>query len=204
MKHSKSSAKKKQTENASAASSPKRRSSKSRPPVMGLDLSLTATGLVVWDGRKIKRKRRYKTEPLAPSDGLKLRPRGQLAPDRFRGDDEERIDWLRKKVRATVKKFGICFVVIEGHAFNAKGRGKTVLSELAGVIKNELHRLEVAFVIVTPPALKKSFTGNGKASKVDMVMTAKEYDRSISDSDTADALAAAVFGDKNYENLVDE
>lgn len=188
-------------------SSSRRRSPRSSPspqPVLGLDLSLTGTGLVAWDGQQVTRHRRYKTEPVAPSDGLRPRPQGQLAPDRFRGSEEERIEWLRRKVRANVRKFQPKLVVIEGHAFAAKGRGKTVLSELAGVIKNQLHRMEIPFVIVAPTSLKKYATGDGKASKVEMVYAAVRLCRDIADSDQADALHAARFGFENYDNLTEE
>lgn len=202
MKRSKSSAKSKRS--AASGGGSRSRGLSAPGPVLGLDLSLTATGLVVVrpDG-KILRRRRYKTEPLKDGDGLKLRPRGQLAPDRFVGDDEERIEWHRKNVRRAIRKFGICFCVIEGHAFAARGRGKTVLSELAGVIKNELHRSDVAFVIKTPQQLKAHVTGDGKASKQEVIAAAKKVDRRISDSDTADAWAAAKLGADLYGKLVD-
>lgn len=208
MKHSKSSGRSKKRSAASAGDSRSRRSSRYQAPgpVLGLDLSLTGTGLVVLrpDG-KILRRRRYKTEPLKDGDGLKPRPRGQLAPDRFVGTDEERIEWHRQRVTRAVKKFGICFCVIEGYAFKAKGRGKTGLSEQAGVIKNALHRMDVAFVIIQPGTLKKHVTGHGDASKQDVIDWAKKNkDRRISDSDTADACAAAQYGVDLYEKLVDE
>lgn len=182
------------------------KSSQSDPPgpVMGLDLSMTGTGLVVLRGHKVLRKRRYVTAPVAPSEGLKARPRGQQAHDRFIGDEDERIAWIKKKVLASAKKYEVCFVVIEGHAFQAKGRGKTVLSELAGVIKNALYERDIAFVVKTPQQIKKHVTGDGRADKIDVIYAAKHAGVDISDSDRADAWAAARLGWDCFDELVEE
>lgn len=218
MKHSKSSEITKSSSGASGRKSGARgkkksgrkrddssRSPRSCPsPVMGLDLSLTGTGLVVWDGKKVLRKRRYKTRPVPPGDGLRPRPQGQVAPDQFVGDDEERIEWLKRKVILAVKQFGICFVVIEDHAFGAKGRGKTQLAELQGVVKNALMRHEVAYVKKAPTSIKKFATGDGRAQKIDLIYAAKQHDRSISDSDTADAFWCAKLAWDEYDSLTEE
>lgn len=209
MTRSKSSGSTKQRSSASVrkkrsgrSSSRSRRSCPS--PVLGLDLSLTATGLVVWDGEKILRKRRYKTAPMPQSDGLRVPPHGQRAQDRFLGEDEERINWLKKKILLAVRKYGICFCVIEGHAFGAQGRGKTVLAELAGVVKDALYEEQVAYVTRTPQQIKKHVTGNGKAEKIDVIYAAKAAGQDISDSDTADAWAAAKLGWDEYDSLTSE
>lgn len=181
----------------------KQRSSPSVPgPTMGLDLSLTATGLVVWDGSKVLRHRRFKTEPAARSDGLKPRPRGQLAPDRYAGTEEERIEWLRRKVKANVRKFGPCLVAIESKNFVPKGSAKKV-DELQGVIKNLLHRMEIPFVPVAPTTLKKKATGDGRADKMTMIVAAKKFCREISDDDRADALHLARLAWMEYDDLVE-
>lgn len=137
------------------------------------------------------------------SDGLKPRPSGQLAPDRFLGEDDERIAWIKRKVLLAIHKFDIAFCVIEGHAFAAKGRGKTQLAELQGVIKDALLDAEVAYVIKTPQQIKKHATGNTKAEKIDLIYAAKEIDRSISDSDTADAFWCAKLGYDCYDELTE-
>lgn len=199
---SKSVSKPKQRSKGSKSRSPK--SSRLTQPVIGLDLSLTATGLVVWDGESILRRRRYKTYPYSPADGLKMAPSGQVAPDRFKGDEDERIEWLRRKVKANVRKFQPNLCVIEGHAFGAQGRAKTVLSELAGVIKNQLLRTDVLYVVLAPTSLKKYATGNGKASKFEMIVEAKKFDRTLGTDDEADALHLARWGAENYHELVDD
>lgn len=165
---------------------------------------MTGFGLCVLDpgGKKILRIRRYKTEPVPKFEGLKVPKMGQLASDRFRGSDEERIDWLARKCVQAVKKYDVCFAVIEDHAFGAQGRGKTVLAELQGVIKHYLLKNEVAFVTKAPTSIKKHITGNGRAEKIDIIYAAKAAGHDISDSDRADAWACAMFGRDNYKDLV--
>lgn len=165
---------------------------------------MTATGLVVWDGETILRRRRYKTYPVNPAVGLKEAPQGQLAPDRFKGDEDERIEWLRKKVKANIRKFQPSIIVIEGHSFGSQGRAKTVLSELAGVIKNQILRLDMIYVVVAPTSLKKYATGNGKASKVEMIHAAKQFDRTLGTDDEADALHLARLGFEKFDELIDK
>jgi Holliday junction resolvasome RuvABC endonuclease subunit len=194
---------KRERERSGSSRSP--RSSRRAPgPVLGLDLSMTGCGVVVLSPTgKVLRKRKYKTYPVPPSEGLKLRPRGQRAQDRFVGDDEERIAWLKRKILLALDKYEVCFVVIEAHAFAAKGRGKTILSELHGVIKNALHDREIAFITQSPQAIKKHVTGNGNAQKMDVIVAAKEFDRDISNSDTADAWACAKLGVDRYYFLTE-
>lgn len=208
----KSSAKKKRKQNDSGTKQERQRgkggSNRSRKSsrstvVMGLDLSLTATGLVVWDGERVLRRRRYKTTPARPADGLKARPNGQHASDLFSGDNEERIEWLRRKVALACDKFAPTLVVIESRNFIAKGAANAV-DELQGVIKNYLHRNEILFVLVAPPTLKLEATGNGRASKLEMIAEAKQYDRSINTDDEADAMHLAALGFRKFAEWVDE
>lgn len=204
----------KQKRPRSASSNRKQRSSPSRR-TMGLDLSLTGTGLVVVNGNKLLRVRRYRTEPV-PKGRVGAGGRSGLRPSgMFRGDDEERIDWLARKIVYNVKKYRPELCVIEGHSFASKGRGVSILHELHGVVKNRLFRLQQPFAIVSPQAVKKHATGSGNASKAEMIGFAKNHLCSvmgktreqasiISDSDRADALWLAVMGEDAYDDFVEE
>lgn len=108
-----------------------------------------------------------------------------------------------------VRKYRPELVVIEGHAFNSHGGSSNALHELHGVVKQTLWKNESAFVLCPPPKLKKEATGNGRASKEEMIEAAYEWWpalRNISGKtdDLADALHLARWGAKNYENLVEE
>lgn len=156
--------------------------------VMGLDLSLTGLGLVVATRNKIIRKRLFKTEGLGPKfkDGQR---RGRLPSGKFRGSDEERIEFLRKQVAANLRKFSPELVVVEGYSFGSKGRGLSIIHELGGVVKGHMHRKGVRFEVVAPPTNKKAFTGSGTAKKEHMISVAQDYDPTITDDNIADALA---------------
>lgn len=63
--------------------------------------------------------------------------------------------------------------------------------------------METPFIILAPTSLKKKATGDGKASKVEMVVAASRICREIGDSDQADALHCAVVGWNEYDDLVE-
>lgn len=168
---------------------------------IGLDLSLTGTGLVVWNGRKVLRARLLRTEPHPPTSKQQesgLRPNGK-----YRGLDEERIDWVTKKIVASIRKFQPRLVAIEGYSFGSNQPGGAVRHELAGVLKNRLLRLETPYVIYPPRSLKKWFTGSGSASKEEMVLEASRRGFTTKDDNLADAYALARYAFEEYEFLVD-
>lgn len=172
--------------------------------VLGLDLSVTGAGVAAWNGQRVLLSRLYQTEPLGKKfkEGHK---RGQLTPRRFKGTDEERIEWLRKRIAKCVKKIQPDLVVIEGHSFGSKGRGLSILHELHGVVKNDLHRKGHPFALKSPSTIKLAFAGHGQASKEEMVERAQEFDPRITDDNVADALGCAWFGNvnkKEFQNIL--
>jgi Holliday junction resolvasome RuvABC endonuclease subunit len=171
---------------------------------MGLDPSLTGFGLVVLGPKsRALRLRRYKTEPIPPTDGLKVRDTGQLAPDRYRGELEDRIAWLARKVLVSEAKYKPLAIAIEGYAFVKNSASLSSLHELCGVVKHEIRKTNTLFVVVSPTEVKLHATGNGKASKLDMIYAAKERDPRVNDSDTADAYWVADWLKSNYRKVLD-
>lgn len=182
------------------------RSKKRKPPgpVMGLDLSVRGCGVSVVKGNKVLHLDSIRTGPVASTEGLKIAPRGRLASGAFLGSDEERIAWIIKKIRKIRKKYGVCFVVIEGHAFGAKGRALTILHELHGVVKHHLNADELAFVTISPTEVKKFATGDGRADKQTMIHACNQAGLTeVKDSDRADAYWCGRFGWDNYRDLVE-
>lgn len=185
-----------------ARSASKRR--KPPGPVMGLDLSMGGCGVSVIKGGKVLHLGRLRTAPVGSTEGLKVAKRGLLASGQFLGSDEERITWLMKQIRKTRKKHGVCFVVIEGHAFGAKGRALTILHELHGVVKHYMNKDEIAFVTIPPTEVKKFATGDGRADKQTMIHACNKAGQTdVKDSDRADAYWCGRFGWDNYEDLVE-
>ena len=169
---------------------------------MGLDLSLTATGLVVRAGDRVRRWRLLETEP-ATKEGQSL---GLLPSGKYRGSTEARVEWSASQVRKAWRKFRPDIVVIEEYAFGARGRGLSSLHEHGGVVKNFLYRMQAPFVTVTGSEIKFYATGSGGASKEDMIQQALEYWPGFpnikKNDNVADAFWLAHWGQANYSALV--
>lgn len=136
--------------------------------VMGLDLSLTATGVAYPDG-------------LAGCIRSKKR-------------DAERLVEIRGRIEAGLLDYPTDLVVIEGPAFG-RPNGMHALGQLAGVVYVRLLELEQKHLEVPPSCVKKYATGKGNAKKVEVITSARErlgYDGH--DDNEADALWLRALG----------
>lgn len=135
--------------------------------VIGLDLSLSATGVARADGR------------LAT-----IRPRSEKGYARHWSIAASVLDVVLED-RADV-------AVIEGYGY-ARPHTLAALAELGGVVRTTLHRHRVPFVVIAPSALKRFAVGRGNATKEEMleaasVLTATlDPERQPSSHDEADA-----------------
>lgn len=140
--------------------------------VVGLDLSLTATGMATAAGTEVLR-----------------------AGDR-RGC--ERLAWIRDQVMRRASPPDIPWdampvppadlVVVEGYSYASANQAHQV-GELGGVIRVALHEAGIPFVDVAPAALKKYATGNGGAGKAEVLAAAiRRLGYSGHDDNEADAL----------------
>lgn len=160
---------------------------------MGLDLSLTGTGLVMWDhhNHKVRRSRLLRTAPLSNAKTV----RGLHANGVFFGSDEERIDFIVRPVLSAYRKFSPLGTGVEQYAFSKFSRALSGLHELGGVVKHRLFRKSALVLMPTPNEIKEFATGNGNASKDEMVAAALEVwpwmPRSKEEDNLADALHIA-------------
>jgi len=113
--------------------------------VIGVDQSLCGTGVVVMDGTQIL----YS---------------GVIETDTDYGDVYIRIRFICFEVIQIIKKYGVERMVIEGLAFAANGR----VADLAGVHHGIVLTSSIATLVVEPKTLKKTVTGSGNATKIDM------------------------------------
>lgn len=144
--------------------------------VLGLDLSLTSTGI---------------------SDGYNVAAI-RTGPDS--GSLEARTDLILDGILA----FGDAphLAVIEGAAFGAKGSAVDQLAGLRAVVRFQLYKLGVPFAEVPPTTLKAYTCGYGKGSKQQMVAALEarhQLDLSMhkvthGKYDMADAFALAAMG----------
>lgn len=156
--------------------------------VVGLDLSLTSTG--VSDGQSVHVFRTFAGEQL-----------------------EARLDHLTRQCLRFVLSStqwtdgqpegkSADLVCIEGAAYGAKGDAVDQLAGLRLMVRTRLWRLGVPFAIVSPTGLKAYTTGNGRSSKAQMVaalaerhgLDLKAVKVAHGKYDMADAYALAAMG----------
>lgn len=151
---------------------------------LGLDLSLTATGIVVWDGERVLR---HKLVATAPKDG----------------QDELRIAMIVKEIRRVIRLHVPNLTLIENYGFSKNTGGGSKLMELGGVVKNTLWKLGLPFDVKASTTIKKHATGNGKAKKPEMIAAAKRVWPGCPDNDNiADAFWLANYAYVNYDSIV--
>lgn len=137
------------------------------PHVVGLDLSLTATGIATEAGQSIV---------SCP----KLR--GIERCDRIAGE-------VLQLVSQWVNNLNTGLVVIEGYSFGSRNSHAHALGELGGIVRHELLRMGYRWVDVPPSSLKKYATGKGNAGKEEMLAAAiRRLGYDGHDNNEADAL----------------
>lgn len=153
--------------------------------IIGIDPSLTSTGLCVMDEKG------EILETLAINskfDGAKrlhdikrqLKPRCCYTS----GDSEEKT-----------------FVFIEGYSYGSMN-GREILGELGGMIRLMLYEEEIEFVDIPPTSLKKFTAGKGNADKIAMAIAVlKIWGKDFPTTDQTDAFALAELG-RAYLGLI--
>ncbi len=118
------------------------------PRVIGLDLSLTATGIATWDGR--------------PTSTIRT----------LASDGDQRLRSIMVTVRADawdyINSEPIELAVIEDLPTHAHGAGITGM--VHGAVRVALIERGVPYALIPPATLKKYATGRGNATKPDMRM----------------------------------
>lgn len=164
--------------------------------VMGMDPSLAGFGLVAKHGNKIRYKH-LRTKPL-PNNKT---PTG-IKNGVFLGGTEARINYLVAQTMQLYKRFLPDAIFIEGYSFGSHSRSVTPLAELRGVLYNALWHQNAVWVEVAPPTLKKASTGSGRASKGEMLETAREVWPTCQNDDLADAFLVACYGEEHFDELI--
>lgn len=139
---------------------------KKKYEVVGLDLSLTATGVASNDQHFV----------------IKCGFTGM-----------ERIHYIWEQIEPVLSD-ATKLVVVEGYAFNAH-QGAHFLGELGGIIRYHLWRRGLRWIDIPPPTLKVYATGSGSASKFDVLAEAvRRLKYEASDHNVADAMWLHAFG----------
>lgn len=156
--------------------------------VVGLDLSLTSTGMS--DGQSVH--------------AVKTNPKGLLEA-RMDAILCEALTFIYSPTQWTDdhpegKRAGL--VVIEGAAFGARGNAVDQLAGLRMIVRHRLYRMDIPFAVVPPSTLKMYTTDYGGASKAQMVSALADrhgldlslHKVSQGKYDMADAYALAAMG----------
>lgn len=142
------------------------------PRVIGLDLSLSCTGVAGpgW------------TDTIKP-------------PSKVRGP--ERLDWIRARIVDSYLT-AVDLVVIEGPSYGSQSRGQAGHHERAGLwwlVTHMLWRTGRPYAVVSPAARAKYATGKGIAGKADVVReVTRRFDWFAGGEDEADALVLMAMG----------
>ena len=145
------------------------------PYYVGLDISITGTGVVVLD-RQLQR---------VVTECIKTKPQD---------------DWYGRVNNIVSRIFGFipspvfCMVFVEDYAFAAKGQVFNI-AELSGIIKYRMWIDGYRFLRIPPTSLKKFTTATGTAPKELMMKEVyKRYNVDFNDNNVADAYALARMG----------
>ncbi len=148
--------------------------------IVGLDLSLTGTGVVVLDDGSITAKKLIKTKPSGND------PKAET----------ERLLTIKEQIKEVIEQVKPKLVLIEGLAFSA--RNSTALVQLSGLnylVREYLVLSKIPFVIVAPTTLKKFIMGKGAGPKELMLLeTYKRYGISFLDNNLCDAFGLTQCG----------
>lgn len=144
--------------------------------IVGVDLSLTSTGIADADGARL----------------IKTRMSGMA-----------RIEYIREKVLDFQRAGEINIFVIEGYSFGSHASHAHELGELGGVVRHCLFSLQLQYVDVPPSSLKRYATGKGNARKEDMLGAAiRRLGYEGNSYDEADALWLRAIGLDYYSQPV--
>ena len=154
--------------------------SKPKANFVGIDLSLTSTGLVFLTG-----------DGMVDSFNIKTKPKN--------GSVTHRIAYIRDQIMNKFDTFSMVedkpkFVAIEGYAMGIRGGRSFTIGELGGVVKEHFRQRGIDVYIVPPNNLKKFISGKGTGDK-DMVRLElyKKYGLELPTNDEVDAAVLALM-----------
>lgn len=151
------------------------------PTIMGLDLSLTSTGVSI---------------------------NGETFSIKSKTKGTNRLVDISNQITHWVESTKPIAVIIEGYSFGSKFSRAHSLGELGGVVKVALYGYGLNIVEVPPKCRAKFATGNGNSNKLDVLMSLKSQfpaqfyeDRGDDECDAwiLEQMAYARLGESNYE-----
>lgn len=140
-------------------------------PVIGLDLSLTGTGMVVLDDQG----------DVLHASTIKTKTNGM-----------ERLLQIKHVIMQQYDVHAPTITCIEGYSMGSRSGQAFSIGELGGVIRLMLHQWQRPYKDVAPTSLKKFVTGKGSAMKDEVMMHVfKRWGWEAGDNNQADAYGLA-------------
>ena len=137
----------------------------------GIDLSLSATGVVILDSGGI-----VKNTAL-----ISTKTKGM-----------QRLHRIKSSMTKLITMYPPYIICVEGYSFGSKGRGIYGIGELGGVIRLYLYEHEHLYRDIAPKVLKKFASGKGNCGKeVVLKEVYKRWHFDVSDNNIADAFVLA-------------
>ena len=145
--------------------------------IIGIDPSLTATGVVILEDGKIKDQLLIKTKPSGDHPIKELNRLFEIRRSLPKMEDDD-----------------VC--IMEGIAFMARNTSALIqLSALNYFIREKLYLDGIKFIVVPPTVLKKFISGKGNSPKELIILEIfKRYGVTFNDNNLADAYALARIG----------
>lgn len=155
---------------------------------LGLDLSVSATGVVLLESNGQARPRLLIEDELKPASKLK-------------GIARQRA--LATEVMLLIQAHSPDLIVVEGYSLNMKNAASVVpLIELGGIVRLMLHIDGLSWFDPRAGELKKFVTGKGNSPKdVVMMHVLKRWGHESISNNTADAYGLACMGLARTESL---
>lgn len=149
--------------------------------IIGLDLSLTATGIATMD----------KASKL------------DVHTVTTRKTGHERLNHILDTIEDRVGGYERAWdlVVVEGASYASQGSARWQLAELHGLVKHQLWLQSLPYVLVAPQARAKYATGRGNAGKDEVLLAVdRRYGHLIrvGDNNSADALVLVAMAADHY------
>lgn len=137
--------------------------------IAGIDYSMSSPGITIYDQSKP-----FKYENCLMFGYVNNKKLNQVYDKRIiitqqteYGINQERFDYISDWAMTILNKFNVKFAIMEGYSYGSKG-SVFEIAENGGLIKHKMWKSGIEFIIPSPSTVKKVFSGNGRANKIDM------------------------------------
>ena len=170
--------------------------------ILGIDLSLNATGLAMlslddteppdFSNLKMRKYQRKSVGPPFPSTY-----QGCVISSSAEAGTLQRWESVLLPILAFAEHASAVF--IEGYAFSRNMSFTRATTEFGGIVRYHLRKMDLVPIEISPSALKKFVTGNGAADKNQILAAVRtEFDCPLQDHNMADSFGLVEIGRALY------